>query len=246
MFPARDGGGGDHGRDAYWYTQRLQTLAHARQWTRATELLRTMHAERVPDAQAAYRVVLDGCGAAGAVASAVAVLALAKRHGVPLDSRTYTSAVRALARNARKGDAWDRAWALFEEMRAKGIPPTTYTYNALLFAVADLARGDLAAVLVETAAEDEVDLDSTSYDLLIRTSLRAADANGALIYFRDAVRARQVLRRRLDPRAPSLMHHPPGSPGLCCCCCCCCCAHPCRRRLASRPFSSCWTCASAA
>ena len=71
MFPARDGGGGDRGRDAYWYTQRLQTLAHARQWTRATELLRTMHAERVPDAQAAYRVSLAAaCLQLGASADA--------------------------------------------------------------------------------------------------------------------------------------------------------------------------------
>jgi len=179
-------------RDAYWYTQRVSALARGRQWAAAEDLLRTMHRRRVAEPQAAYRTVLDRCGEAGALRAAVSFIALMKKHGVPMDARTYTSAVRALALCAGKEDALDRAWALYEEMRGKGVPPTVYTYNALLYGVAGVHRGDLAALLSEHAKEDGVRLDSTSYDLLIRTSLRGDDIDGALLYFRDAAHAKQV------------------------------------------------------
>ena len=178
--------------DAYWYTAKLKALADAQQWSRATELLKTMHRQRVREPDAAYRVVIEGCGRAGAVQSAVSTLALMKRHGVPLNARSYTCALRAFARNARRSDAFERAWALYEEMHTRGVPLSTFTVNALLFAVADLARGDLAAAIVERANDERVRLDSTSYDLLIRTSLRAADAGGALIYLHDALKTRQA------------------------------------------------------
>jgi len=179
-------------RDAYWYTQRVSALSRGRQWAAAEDLLRTMHRHRVPEPQAAYRTVLDRCGEAGALRAAVGFIALMKKHGVPMDARTYTAAVRAFALCAGKEDALDRAWALYEEMRGKGVPPTVYTYNALLYGVAGVHRGDLAALLCEHAKEDGVRLDSTGYDLLIRTSLRSDDIDGALLYFSDAVHAKQV------------------------------------------------------
>ena len=100
-----------------------------------------------------------------------------EREGVAPDERTYTGAINALAR--RRG-GFGAAQELWDDMRARGVEPSAFTWCALVSAAAEEGDAARAIALVEEMRSSGLAPTVAVHNAALKAFARRRDAAGAV------------------------------------------------------------------
>ena len=149
---------------------------HVRQgrFERALRLLGDMRSYGVSPDRVNYNVLL---GARLPASTVRRLLREMEQEGVAPDERTYTGAINALAR--RRG-GFNAAQELWNDMRARGVEPSAFTWCALVSAAAEEGEAARASALVEEMRAAGVRPTVAVQNAALKAFARRRDASGAV------------------------------------------------------------------
>ena len=149
-------------------------LVQRGRYERALRLMEKMREAGVRPDRVNYNVLL---GARLPAATVRCLLGEMERQGVAPDERTYAGAINALAR--RRG-GFGAAQELWDDMQARGVAPTPYTWCALVSAAAEEGDPALARALVEEMAGSGQAPTIAVHNAALKAFARRRDAPGAI------------------------------------------------------------------
>jgi hypothetical protein len=121
------------------------------------------------------------------------VTALAKKGKDPTPEQ-LADLFRMMQFDSPEGEMKDEAFAIWQEMRSRGVIPTKQGYVALLKLAGELGDVLMQGEIVQSLWEDKVHLTETMTHHLIEGLFRNHEIERAIFLFRD-LRARKLLPR---------------------------------------------------
>ncbi len=167
------------------YNVLLASLAPARRWQEAIELMERMRKRGIPRETVTYNSLLNVLEHGGRWKLAMKTLRRMRKEDVPPDTITFTSAISACSKQGE----WRTALLLMHTMRAAGVEPNTITYTAAIAACERAGEWKRALRLLLQMRERGVEPDQTTFNTAIGACGRAGEYQRALSLRDDMVSA---------------------------------------------------------